>query len=236
MSYLAEITEKIDKFSDYEQYLKECEKKKAKLEKTLDKLCGKLTNIRKKAAHSLEQAITSALAELNFDKARFRVSMEPLGKYSPKGADAVEFLVATNPGADLYPLGKVASGGELSRIMLAIKTVFADTDHIETLIFDEIDAGISGKTAWKVSEKLGMLGKKRQVICITHLPQIAAQADTHFYIEKNVEDGITKTSIVPLTEERRISEIARMLGGEEISEAALQNAEELIKMAGKAIL
>ncbi len=231
MSYLAEITEKIDKFSDYEQYLKECEKKKAKLEKTLDKLCGKLTNIRKKAAHSLEQAITSALAELNFDKARFRVSMEPLGKYSPKGADAVEFLVATNPGADLYPLGKVASGGELSRIMLAIKTVFADTDHIETLIFDEIDVGISGRTAQKVSEKMAFLGKTHQVICITHLPQIAAMADTHFVIEKVTSDKETRTEIRPLSVEESEEELARMLGGAEITDAVLANAREMKTLA-----
>lgn len=231
MAYLAGITEKIDRFSDYEQYIEEREKKKAALEKELDKLCKKLTNLRKKAARSLEEAITSALAELNFEKARFRVNMEPLGKYCAKGADAVEFLVATNPGTDLYPLSKVASGGELSRIMLAIKTVFADTDHIETLIFDEIDVGISGRTAQKVSEKMSLLGRTHQVICITHLPQIAAMADTHFVIEKVTSEEETRTEIRALSVNESEEELARMLGGAEITDAVLANAREMKTLA-----
>ena len=151
------------------------------------------------------------------------------------GFDDVEFMISTNKGEKVRPLSMVASGGELSRIMLGLKTVLADKDAVETLIFDEIDAGISGRTAWKVSEKLGMLSKKWQVICITHLPQIAAMADAHFYIEKNVENSVTRTTISLLEEEQRIPEIARMLGGEEISAAAIENAKELIKMAKNSI-
>lgn len=225
------------KLSDFDAYKEGVKKRLAEAENRFDRLCEKASEVRRRAAKALEKELEQALCDLNFMHVEFSVSVESGQKHQgPAGYDDVEFMISTNVGEKKRPLSMVASGGELSRIMLGLKTVLADKDAVETLIFDEIDAGISGKTAWKVSEKLGMLGKKRQVICITHLPQIAAQADTHFYIEKNVEDGITKTSIVPLTEERRISEIARMLGGEEISEAALQNAEELIKMAGKAIL
>lgn len=231
MAYLQTVTEKISKFSDYEKYIGECEKKKAEMEQSLDRICGKLTAVRKEAAASLEQAITETLAELNFEKPKFQVRIEPLGKYSPKGADTVEFFVATNPGAELYPLGKVASGGELSRIMLAVKTVFADVDHIETLIFDEIDVGISGRTAQKVSEKMSILGKQHQVICITHLPQIAAMADTHFVIEKVTSEEETHTEIRPLSTTESEEELARMLGGAEITDAVLANAREMKALA-----
>lgn len=233
MAYLHEITEKINRFSDYEQYLADCEKKKAGLEERLDELCGELTEVRKKAGVCLETRITAALSELNFEGARFRVGIEPLPAFSAKGKDEVEFLVATNPGTDLYPLGKVASGGELSRIMLAIKSVFADVDRIGTLIFDEIDVGISGRTAQRVSEKMAVLGREHQVICITHLPQIAAMADTHFVIEKLTSDGETRTEIRALSEAESEVELARMLGGAEITEAVLANAREMKRLAGE---
>ena len=153
--------------------------------------------------------------------------------FSADGMDDVEFLISLNPGQPLRPLHMIASGGELSRIMLGLKTVIADKDDTETLIFDEIDAGISGKTAWKVSEKLGQLSKNHQIICITHLPQIAAMADTHFKIEKMVENESTKTKIQQLDYEKHIQEIARMVGGDDISEAAVLNAKELVEQSGK---
>lgn len=231
MAYLHEITEKIDRFSDYEQYLADCEAKKAEMAERLDELCGELTQVRKKAGACLEARITEALSELNFEGARFRVSIEPLSAFSAKGKDEVEFLVATNPGTDLYPLSKVASGGELSRIMLAIKSVFADVDRIGTLIFDEIDVGISGRTAQRVSEKMAILGKEHQIICITHLPQIAAMADTHFVIEKVTSDGETRTEIRALSEGESEEELARMLGGAEITEAVIANAREMKRLA-----
>ena len=143
----------------------------------------------------------------------------------------MEFMISTNPGEALRPLDQIASGGELSRIMLALKTVVADKDDISTLIFDEIDAGISGKTAWKVSQKLGELSKEHQIICITHLPQIAAMADTHFMIEKGLEEGRTVTSIYGLDEEASVRELARLLGGDTITEAVITNAQEMRKMA-----
>ena len=233
MNHLEEITKKLEHFSDYEQYVRECEKKKEELEKNMDELCVRLTKLRKKAAEELESSITAALEELNFEKARFRVNVAPLHNYTAHGKDDVEFLIATNPGAELLPLGKVASGGELSRIMLAIKSVFADVDSIETLIFDEIDVGISGRTAQKVSEKMSILGKDHQVICITHLPQIAAMADTHFVIEKLISEDETKTNIRTLSETESEEELARILGGVEITEAVLANAHEMKELAKK---
>lgn len=233
MRHLGEITEKIEKFSDYEVYLEQCETKKSELESELSRLCGDLTEVRKKAAAELETSITAALEELNFEKARFQVKIEPCDAYTAKGKDDVEFLIATNPGADLYPLGKVASGGELSRVMLAIKTVFADVDSIETLIFDEIDVGISGRTAQKVSEQMSVLGKDHQIICITHLAQIAAMADTHFVIEKIVSGDETRTGIRPLSAEESEEELARILGGVEITDAVLANAREMKELANK---
>lgn len=233
MNHLEEITEKIERFSDYEQYLQECEKKKASLEEEMDRVCDKLTQIRKEAALELETAITLALEELNFEKAKFRVDIKQLEHYTAQGRDDVEFLIATNPGAELYPLGKVASGGELSRVMLAIKSVFADVDSIDTLIFDEIDVGISGRTAQKVSEKMSILGKEHQILCITHLAQIAAMADTHFVIEKLVSGEETRTNIRPLSEKESEEELARILGGVEITEAVLANAHEMKELAKK---
>lgn len=226
------------RLADFDAY-KEKLKREIKEEKEeFDKLCEEASGIRREAAEILEKELEQALLDLNFMHVEFRVSVESGEKWQgASGYDDVEFMISTNVGEAVRPLSMVASGGELSRIMLGLKTVLADKDAVETLIFDEIDAGISGKTAWKVSEKLGKLGRKRQVICITHLPQIAAMADSHFYIEKGIEEkqGTTKTSISLLDMDARVSEIARMLGGEEISAAARKNAEELIKMAKNSI-
>ena len=154
-----------------------------------------------------------------------------LEHFSASGWDEAQFIISTNPGQPMRPLKDVASGGELSRIMLAIKTVLADSDDIPTLIFDEIDTGISGRTAQKVSEKLSYIAGSHQVICITHLPQIAAMADSHFEIEKNVEENETVTSIHPLSEEDSVRELARMLGGAKITDSVLANASEMKELA-----
>lgn len=140
-------------------------------------------------------------------------------------------MISTNPGEPLMPLAKIASGGELSRIMLGIKTIMAGQDDIDTLIFDEIDTGISGRTAQKVAEQMKLLSKKHQIICITHLPQIAAMADNHLKIEKTSEGNETSTKIYPLDEEKSVEELARMLGGAEITETVMQNAREMKKLA-----
>lgn len=236
LAYREKREKERQRLADFDAYQEGLKKQLAEAEEGYEKLCGKASKIRKQAAKILEKELEQALCDLNFMHVEFRVEVKEDKEHAgTRGWDDVEFMISTNPGEALRPLAMVASGGELSRIMLGLKTVLADKDAVETLIFDEIDAGISGKTAWKVSEKLGMLAKERQVICITHLPQIAAMADTHFYIEKNVKGGMTKTTISPLAKEERISEIARMLGGEEISQAALENARELIEMAKNSI-
>ena len=205
-----------------------------RLQRELTEMEGKLavmaedvSLLRKAEASKLEKEIVEALHDLNFMQAEFRVSFEETENVGASGKDKVVFMISTNPGEKLRPLSSVASGGELSRIMLAIKTISAKRDEINTLIFDEIDSGISGKTAWKVSEKLGLLAQSHQVICITHLPQIAAMADSHYCIEKSEKDGKTITDIRPLEEEGALNEVARLLGGELITEAVLENAKEL---------
>ena len=165
--------------------------------------------------------------ELNFLDVTFEIALKPKPEPTSKGLEDVEFMISTNPGEPLKPMAQVASGGELSRIMLAIKTVLAERDSIDTLIFDEIDSGISGKTAWRVSEKLGQLGKAHQIICITHLPQIAAMADNHFLISKKVQDGSTISSIDALNEEESVHELARMVGADEVDTSATEHARNM---------
>ncbi len=194
--------------------------------------CKNISDIRRKGAKALAKELKEALIDLNFLDVQFEIDVRSNEEnVTAKGFDDVEFMISTNPGEALRPLDQIASGGELSRIMLALKTVVADKDDISTLIFDEIDAGISGKTAWKVSGKLGELSKEHQIICITHLPQIAAMADEHFMIEKGLSDGRTVTGIHSLNEEDSINELARLLGGDKLTDAVLSNAKEMRQMA-----
>ena len=195
-----------------------------------------LSKLRKVTAEGLEKSIVYELKFLGMEKAIFKIDFNTSKingqiSYSENGFDVIRFLISMNPGEAVKPLSKVASGGETSRIMLAIKTAFADTDNIPSLIFDEIDTGISGKAAQAVAEKLGQISSSHQVICVTHLPQIASMADTHFYISKSVFEDRTKTSVEKLSEKDRISEIARMLGGAKITELTLKHSEEMINMA-----
>ena len=162
---------------------------------------------------------------------KFEIGFLTLKNYTAGGIDEVEFLISMNPGQPVKPLAEVASGGELSRTMLAIKSVMADRDQIETLIFDEIDVGISGRTAQKVAEKMALIGKNHQVICITHLAQIAAQADSHYVIEKTVTEDITRTGIRVLSEEESVEELARILGGAVITETVRESAREMKQLA-----
>ncbi len=224
-------SERILKLQDYEQYLNQLLTSIEEQEKQLEKLSLELSEIRQEEAGKLTEAIRQALVELNFLDVRFSMNFERTADYTAGGIDDVEFMISTNPGEPLRPLGKVASGGELSRIMLAVKTVMADGDDIDTLIFDEIDSGISGRTAQKVSEKMNLLGRRRQVICITHLPQIAAMADAHFLIEKSVQNESTVSKIQKLDEPESVRELARMLGGVKITETVYQNAREMKEMA-----
>ena len=228
---LQEKQDRIQVLSDYEQYLEKLKNQMEKTKKELTKLCEEVSEIRKKHAVVLCEAITEALKDLNFLDVQFTMNFEVLNDFSANGIDDAEFMISTNPGEPVKPLGKIASGGELSRIMLAIKTVMAENDHIGTLIFDEIDSGISGRTAQMVSEKMNLLGKSHQIICITHLPQIAAMADSHYLIEKSVENQNTYSRIHRLEEEDSVKELARMLGGVEITDTVLESAREMKHLA-----
>lgn len=231
LEYQNELEQKIEK-------LRNADVHKAKLEKQLEivygelkELCQKASQIRKKEAKKLSADMVRALTDLNFLEVKYEIQVREKEEITANGFDDVEFMISTNPGEPIKSLGAVASGGELSRIMLAIKTVLAHRDKIPTMIFDEIDTGISGKTAWKVSEKLGALSRNRQIICITHLPQIAAMADCNFKIAKRAIDNKTITNIEQMSETEVIDELARMLGGESISDAVIENAKELINVA-----
>lgn len=186
-----------------------------------------VSGLRKEAKVKLADVLTKALQELNFLDVRFDIALKAKETPSAKGMEEVEFMISTNPGELLKPVAQVASGGELSRIMLAIKTVLAEKDSIDTLIFDEIDSGISGRTAWCVSEKLGELGHAHQIICITHLPQIAAMADSHYLISKKVVDGSTVSGMEPLGDEEMVRELARMIGADEIDASATEHARNM---------
>ncbi len=217
----------LEKLADYDAYMEESRKQLREAEKKLEKACCELSGIRKRNGLLLEQKLKEALVHLNFLTVDFRIAVEQEENVTAAGRDNVEFLISTNPGEPLKPLSQVASGGELSRVMLAIKTVLAGRDAIDTLIFDEIDAGISGRTAWRVSEQLDTLAHVHQVICITHLPQIAAMADRHFCIEKSSTEDNTITDIRVLDGEESLGELARLLGSDALTEAALSNAREM---------
>ncbi len=234
LEYAKEKRHRIEQLENYEAYLGSLQKQMDDAAKELKELCKKASLLRKEAAGKLQQSMTEALQDLNFLKVQFAAAVTELEHFTKTGCDDVEFLISTNPGEPLKPLGHVASGGELSRIMLALKTVLAKDDKVDTLIFDEIDAGISGKTAWKVSQKLGLLGQTHQVICITHLPQIAAMADTHFLIEKSSDENATKTQIYEIGGEAALKELARLLGGLEVTDAVLENAKEMKELAANA--
>ncbi len=230
LAYGQECEEKLARYADYDAYLERLEKEYTAVERKLECASELLSKMRGEAATELSGQIKQALSELNFLEVRFEIRMERVG-YSANGFDVAEFYIATNPGEEIKPLLKVASGGELSRIMLALKSVFADRDEIPTLIFDEIDTGISGRTAQMVSEKMATIAGSRQLLCITHLPQIAAMADTHYVIEKSTDGVKTVTKIERLAPERSVEELARMLGGASITDAVLENAREMKALA-----
>ena len=228
---LEEKRKRLEELENYDAFREQTEKKLKISTDHLCRLCTDLSEIRKKASVELVKRIRSGLLDLNFLDVEFDMEFETLDHFTPDGWDEVQFLISTNPGQPMRPLKDVASGGELSRIMLAIKTVLADSDEIPTLIFDEIDTGISGRTAQKVSEKLSYIAGSHQVICITHLPQIAAMADIHFEIRKSTSEGSTATTIERLGREETVRELARLLGGAQITEAVLKNAREMKELA-----
>ncbi|MDO4313257.1 MAG: DNA repair protein RecN [Eubacteriales bacterium] len=231
LKYCEEKSQRLQMLNDYEGYLLSLQENLKKKEEKLKRHTEDLSRLRKGQGKILERAVEEALQELNFVDVKFEIQFAELEAYTANGKDDVEFLISMNPGEPVKPLAEVASGGELSRTMLAIKAVMADKDQIETLIFDEIDVGISGRTAQKVSEKMAVIGRSHQVICITHLAQIAAMADTHYVIEKTVTDGSTRTGIRQLAEEETTEELARILGGAEITGAVRENAREMKELA-----
>jgi DNA repair protein RecN (Recombination protein N) len=231
LNYCKDCEVKLNKYQDYDEYMTKLSKELSATEIKLEQLCSRLSEIRKRKAKDLTERIREALVALNFLDVKFEMTFEQIEHYTANGFDDGEFIISTNPGEALKPLSRIASGGELSRIMLGIKSVLADKDEIETLIFDEIDVGISGRTAQKVSEQLSIIAKHHQIICITHLAQIASMADSHYIIEKQTDGVSTQTLIRKLDESETIDEISRILGGAEITERVRENAKEMKELA-----
>ena len=231
LDYLARAREELDSIAFSEEKVRELQKQEKTALAEAEAAADRLTESRKNAGEKLSKAICSELEFLDMPNVRFVANIEDIG-LTENGRDSVEFLISANAGEEPKPLAKIASGGELSRIMLAIKNVLAETDGVDTMIFDEIDTGVSGRAAQKIAMKLRSASKGRQVICVTHLAQIAAQGDVHLYISKSVSDGKTYTNIKSLIEEERVSEIARIMGGMEITQLQLESAREMLANAG----
>lgn len=234
LAYGEQLDEQYEKLLNQEQYLSDLRNQLDSVEKRLATASDKLSKERQRVAKTLSANIKDALVDLNFLDVQFDMIFERQEGYSANGYDNPYFIISTNIGEEMKPLWQVASGGELSRIMLAMKSCLADADRIATMIFDEIDVGISGRTAQMVAEKIHGIGKNHQVICITHLPQIAAMANHHYLIEKQVCDGKTITGITHLDSESEIMELARLIGGVKITDTVIQSAKEMKELAVKA--
>ncbi|WP_062048227.1 DNA repair protein RecN [Bacillus sp. JCM 19034] len=244
MEYAAKIEEELDSIVHKDDRLTEIQAELDATWKDLYVEAQTLTKLRKKSAQTLKEEIHAQLRSLYMEKTQFDVSFKPhpITKTSPTidgqtitftedGINEIEFYLSTNPGEPLKPLAKVASGGEISRIMLAIKSIFSDQEGITSVIFDEVDTGVSGRVAQAIAEKIHRISSGSQVLCITHLPQVAAMADTHLYISKEEVDNRVKTYVNTLTKEEKVNEIARMISGVEVTELTKQHANELIQLA-----
>lgn len=231
LEYYRKIREDLERLENSQREQGSLKLKIRETEKSLKKESSALSELRKRAAETLSKNITSEITKLGMTKGVFEVCMKQTVDFTVKGTDTVEFMFSANLGEPLKPLSKIASGGEMSRIMLAIKTSLADADSISTLIFDEIDVGISGRVAQVVAQQLANVSKRHQVICVTHLPQIAAMADYHYLITKEERDGHTYTELKTLRKEDRVLELARLLGGAKVTELTLKHSEEMLKMA-----
>ena len=228
IAFRADAAARLDALENSEAYREEIEAKLKGLYAKADEICDRLREKRRESARGLVESVTETLRFLDMPKVRFEVRITPAKDFLPVGKDTVEFMISANPGEPLMPMAKIASGGELARIMLALKNVLNRLDGISTVIFDEIDTGISGKTSRKVGIKLKEIGRESQVICVTHSAQIASLADNHFYISKKERDGRTETSLALLDKEQRVGEIARILGGIDITEAQRTAAREML--------
>ncbi len=231
LNYAIQQDNKLQTLLNYESTVQELGRTLLQVENEIESLCKSIRTIRVKKAKQLSQSILHSLKDLNFNHTQFDIQVSKLKTFGVLGWDDVEFLISTNLGEPLKPLIKVASGGELSRVMLAIKSVLANVDQIHTLIFDEIDAGISGRTAQMVAEKLVHISREHQVICITHLPQIAAMADSHYLIDKAIHNKKMTTTIKQMKDNQSIDELARLIGGVEITDTVLNSAKEMKKLA-----
>ncbi len=231
--YFENAKQELEKLRNFESYTAGLKSKLEASEKEVALLSGKLTEYRKKTALSLGEKITEALGEMNFNQVKFVIDISQKSDYHADGMDECTFMISLNPGESLKPVQEVASGGELSRIILGIKSVMAGNDSVQTLVFDEIDAGISGRTAQMVSEKLCRIAAGHQVICITHLPQIASMADNHYEISKTVNDGKTRTGIRKLKDSEIKNELARLIGGAELTDKVYSSASEMKALADK---
>ena len=228
--YCAAITEELDGIERGDEIIVELSRELEEKTKTMAGIAAEITCKRQVAAKTLEEKITAELADLDMNRVGFKVDITPRD-FAPNGADAVEFLISANAGEPLKPLSKIASGGEMSRIMLAIKSILADSDNVPTLIFDEIDTGVSGRAAQKIAQKIHKISMKKQVLCITHLAQIASMAGTHYLIEKDVENDVTRTRVRELERGGKVEELSRIIGGAQITELTMKNAAEMLELA-----
>ena len=231
LDFYQKAEKELDFLSNSEEIVQKLNKQKKNIEQELMKQAEILSNIRKEKAKQIQKNIEQQLWDLEMKHGKFAIAIEDKKEISLHGKDKVEFLISANAGEELKPLAKIASGGEMSRVMLALKTVLAEADSIEVFIFDEIDTRVSGRTAHKVAEKMALIGKSHQIICITHLPQIAAMADHHFLIEKTTQQEKTITTVKPLNEEESAHEIARLIGGAKMTQATWTAAKELKEQA-----
>ena len=230
LDYLDRSRKELDEIEYADDRIAQLQGTLAKQEKEMTAAALALSDARKAAAKALEERILHELRELDMGKVRFSIEFTEKAP-DANGIDAVRFLMSANVGEELKPIHKIASGGELARIMLALKNVLAEQDHVMTMVFDEVDTGVSGRAAQRVAEKMAKLSRSRQVLCVTHLPQLAAMADTHFSVEKGEEDGRTFTRVVQLDRAQRRAELSRLTGGAEVTETQLRGAEEMLSAA-----
>lgn len=237
LAYQQEIEQKLEQLQSLDTSKEELMKQHVQLLQECQQLADEITQLRKKAAQRLEIQVEKELKELNMGSTVFHVAFFPNHfreeQLDETGQDVIEFQIAPNPGEPLKPLHKIASGGELSRIMLALKCIFTDLQHVQTIVFDEVDTGVSGRTAQAIAERMALLARRNQILCVTHLPQVACMADLHYYIYKQEENGKTKAYVQKLAYEERTLELARMLGGVEVTEKTKQHAEEMLYLAKK---
>ena len=230
LDYLDRCRAELEQITDADDTLARLEKQRAAAEKAARSEAEKLSRARREAAEDLSAQILSELTQLDMGKIRFTVDFAET-ELTENGADDVQFLMSANAGEDLKPIHKIASGGELARIMLAMKNVLSEQDQVGTMVFDEVDTGVSGRAAQKVAEKMARISRRKQVLCVTHLPQLAAMADTHFSVEKGERDGRTYTRVTQLDRSQRRAELARLTGGSHVTETMLSGAEELLTQA-----